>query len=83
MTNPILKEIHDIRKQILTEHGDDPGVYLRSELEKTKASGHPVAKIKQRTSGSGRPEQAAGFRHTKAFGFVDRLTLFSPLVRAA
>ena len=49
MTNPILKEMHDIRKQILDEHGDDLGAYLRSELEKTKASGHPVAKIKQRT----------------------------------
>ena len=49
MTNPILKEIHDIRKQILTEHDDDLGAYLRSELKKTKASGHPVAKIKQRT----------------------------------
>ena len=49
MTNPILKEIHDIRKQILNEHDDDLGAYLRSELKKTKASGHPVAKIKQRT----------------------------------
>jgi len=49
MANPILKELHDIRKQILAEHGDDLGAYLRSELEKTKASGHPIAKIKQRT----------------------------------
>jgi len=49
MTNPILKELHDIRKQILAEHGDDLGAYLRAALEKTKASGHPVAKIKQRT----------------------------------
>jgi hypothetical protein len=48
MTNPILKELHDIRKQILAEHGDDLGEYLRAALEKTKASGHPVAKIKQR-----------------------------------
>ena len=49
MTNPILKELHDIRKQILAEHGDDLGDYLRSELERTKASGHPIAQIKQRT----------------------------------
>ena len=49
MTNPILKELHDIRKQILAEHGDDLGAYLRSELERTKASGHPVAQIKQKT----------------------------------
>ena len=53
MTNPILKELHDIRKQILAEHGDDLGDYLRSELERTKASGHPVAQIKQRTIRSG------------------------------
>ena len=49
MTNPILKELHDIRKQILAEHSDDLGDYLRAALERTKASGHPVAKIKQRT----------------------------------
>jgi hypothetical protein len=49
MTNPILKELHEIRKQILAEHRDDLGSYLRSELERTKASGHAVAKIKQRT----------------------------------
>lgn len=49
MTNPILKELHEIRRQILAEHGDDLGVYLHSGLEQTKASGHPVAKIKQRS----------------------------------
>ena len=49
MGNPILRELHEVRKQILEEHGDDLGAYLRSELEKTKASGHPVAKLKQRT----------------------------------
>lgn len=49
MTNPILKELHAIRKQILAEHGNDLGAYLRSEFERTKASGHPIAKIKQRT----------------------------------
>ncbi len=49
MSNPILKELHDIRAQILAEHGDDLGAYLHSEFQRAKASGHPVAKIKQRT----------------------------------
>jgi hypothetical protein len=49
MTNPILKELRDIRNQILEEHGEDLGGYLRAELERTKASGHPVAKVTQRT----------------------------------
>jgi len=49
MTNPILKELHETRKQILAEHGDDLDAYLRAEFEKTKASGHPIAKVKQRT----------------------------------
>ena len=49
MTNPILKELHETRKQILAEHGDDLGAYFRAEFERTKASGHPIAKIKQRT----------------------------------
>ena len=49
MTNPILKELHDIRKEILAEHGDNLDEYLRAELKRAKASGHPVAQIKQRT----------------------------------
>jgi len=49
MTNPILRELHEARRQILAEHGDDLHAYLRAELAKTKASGHPIAKIKQRT----------------------------------
>lgn len=49
MTNLILKELHEIRKQILAEHGDDLREYLHNGLEQTKASGHPVARIKQRT----------------------------------
>ena len=49
MTNPILKEIYDIRRDILAEHKDDLGAYLRSELARAKAEGHPVAQIKQRT----------------------------------
>jgi len=49
MSNPILKELHDIRRQILAEHGDDLAAFLHAGFEKTKASGHPVANIKQRT----------------------------------
>ena len=49
MTNPILEELYDIRRAILDEHKDDLAAYLREELAQTKASGHPVAKIKQRT----------------------------------
>ena len=49
MGNPILRELHAVRQQILAEHGDHLGAYLRSELEKTKASGHPVTRMKQRT----------------------------------
>lgn len=49
MTNLILKELHDIRRQILAEQGENLSAYLNAELEKTKASGHPIAKIKQRT----------------------------------
>ena len=49
MTNPILKELHDIRDEILAEHKDDLADYLRAGLAQTKASGHPIAKVKQRT----------------------------------
>lgn len=48
-TNPILEELYEIRSQILAEHGGDLASYLRSASERTKTSGHPVAKIKQRT----------------------------------
>ena len=48
MTNPILNEIYDIRRQILAEHGDDLAEYLHAELERAKAAGHPIANIKQR-----------------------------------
>lgn len=49
MTNPILKELHEIRDEILAEHKDDLAEYLRAGLAQTKASGHPIAKVKQRT----------------------------------
>jgi hypothetical protein len=47
--NPILSELYDIRARILADHGDDLRDYLRSELERLKAQGHPIARIKQRT----------------------------------
>jgi len=49
MTNPILEEIYDIRRQILAEHKHDLEDYLHAELERAIADGHPIAKIKQRT----------------------------------
>ena len=49
MKNPILKELYDIRDEILAEHKDDLPNYLRAGLAQTKASGHPIAKIKQRS----------------------------------
>lgn len=48
MTNPILKEIYEIREEIQKEHQDDLTEYLRARLAETKASGHPIAKVKQR-----------------------------------
>ena len=47
--NSILSELYDIRSQILADHGDDLRDYLRSELERLKSEGHPIAQIKQRT----------------------------------
>ena len=49
MTNPILSEIYDIRRQILAEHKDDLKGFLHAELERARAEGHPIARIKQRT----------------------------------
>lgn len=49
MTNPILKELHDVRDQILAEHKDDLADFLRTGFAQTKAAGHPIAKVKQRT----------------------------------
>ena len=43
MTNPILKELHDIRKQILAEHGDDLGEYLACS-RKDEGIGPPCCK---------------------------------------
>lgn len=47
--NPILNELYDIRARILADHGENLRDCLRSEFERLKTEGHPVAKIKQRT----------------------------------
>ena len=49
MTNPILEELYAARAQIMAQYGNDLGAYLRDAAERTKTSGHPIAKIKQRT----------------------------------
>ena len=49
-TNPILDELYRVRSAILTEHGDDLDSFLQAEFERLKAEGHPIAKIKQRTT---------------------------------
>ncbi len=47
--NPILEELYAVRRQIMSEHGNDLSGYLHTEFERLKASGHPIAQIKQRT----------------------------------
>ena len=47
--NSILQEIYNIRAEILAEHKGDLAAYVRSANERAKASGHLVAKLKQRS----------------------------------
>ena len=47
--NQILEELYAVRRQIMNEHGDNLTAYLHSQFERLKASGHPIANIKQRT----------------------------------
>lgn len=61
-TNPILEEIYAARTQIMAEYGNDLGAYLRDAAERTKASGHPTARIKQRSvrcTGAAKPGELA------------------------
>jgi len=46
--NPILDELYAARAQIMAKYGNDLGAYLRDAAERTRASGHPIAQIKQR-----------------------------------
>ncbi len=48
-TNPVLQELYAARDQIMAKYGNDLGAYLRDAAERTRASGHPIAKITQRT----------------------------------
>jgi hypothetical protein len=48
-TNPILEELYAVRRHIMVEHGDDLSAYLHAEFERLKASGHPIADVKQRS----------------------------------
>ena len=47
--NPILDELHDIRTNILVEHGNDLANYLHSEFKRLEAEGHPVVQTSQRS----------------------------------
>ncbi|WP_442483755.1 hypothetical protein [Aeoliella sp. SH292] len=48
MTNPILEELYEARRQLQAEHGQDLKEFLHEGLLETIASGHPVAKIEQK-----------------------------------
>jgi hypothetical protein len=50
-----LEELYEIRSRILSEHSADLRNYMRSEFERLKSEGHPIARINQR-----------GIRHAEA-----------------
>ena len=47
--NPILDELHEVRRQMLAEYDGDLSAYLRDAQARLEASGRPIAKLKQRT----------------------------------
>lgn len=47
--NPILDELHEVRRQMLAEYDGDLSAYLRGAQARLEASGRPIAKLKQRT----------------------------------
>lgn len=47
--NPILDELHEIRRQILAEYDGDLASYLRDAQTRLEASGRPIWQGKQRT----------------------------------
>lgn len=61
--NPILEELYAVRRQLMREHGNDLSGYLHREFERLKASGHPIARLPQRSLrlpvGSGKDAQPA------------------------
>ena len=69
--NPILEELYAIRRQIMAAHGDDLAAYLHVEFERLKASGHPIANIKQRTircTGAAKPGEPPMESHSSPPG---------------
>jgi hypothetical protein len=59
-TNSVLEELYAARAQIMAEYGNDLGAYLRDAAERTRASGHRIAKIKQRAiqcTGAAKPAE--------------------------
>ena len=47
--NPILDELHEIRRQMLAEYNGDLSSYLRAAQVRLEASGRPIWQGKQRT----------------------------------
>ena len=69
--NPILNELYETRSRILAEHGNDLRDYLRSELARLKAEGHPIARIKQRSircAGARKPDALPLENHSSPLG---------------
>lgn len=46
--NPILDELYDVREELQAEQAGQLGDFLRRELQRETAQGHPVARIEQR-----------------------------------
>ena len=46
--NPILDELHEVRRRILAEYGDDLSAYLHDAQARLEASGRPIWQRKQR-----------------------------------
>ena len=45
--NPILRELHTTRDEILAEFGGDLSAYIQSAERRALASGHPIAHRRQ------------------------------------
>jgi len=49
MYNPVLEELHEIRRNLQAEHQDDLTEFMHDEFARTKAAGHPIARLEQRS----------------------------------
>ena len=47
--NPILDELHAVRRQILADYHGNTAAYLRDAQKRLEASGRPIAHRQQRT----------------------------------